>query len=74
MFWARIEALIPMHMLFSEEYFEKEYGQVDGTFAHAFERMFSISSASLNLDVANCELNRYASLLPKQNYSFASRG
>jgi lipopolysaccharide biosynthesis protein len=74
MFWSRIEALIPMHMLFSEEYFEKEYGQVDGTFAHAFERMFSISCASLELEVASSDLERYRVETANTAYSFSDRG
>jgi lipopolysaccharide biosynthesis protein len=74
MFWARIEALIPMYALYSEEYFEKEYGQVDGTFAHAFERMFSISCASLGLQVADCDLRVYLSESSNSSYEFADRG
>ena len=74
MFWARIEALIPTHMLFSEEYFEKEYGQVDGTFAHAFERMSSISCASLGLEVATSDLERYRADAASKVYAFSHRG
>jgi lipopolysaccharide biosynthesis protein len=74
MFWARIEALIPMHMLYSEESFEHEYGQVDGTFAHALERMLSISCASLGLEVADTDLCRYQPDEEQSVYSFASRG
>lgn len=74
MFWARIEALIPMHMLYSEEHFEKEYGQVDGTFAHGFERMFSISCASLELEVANWDLKKYRAEASNSSYAFSSRG
>jgi lipopolysaccharide biosynthesis protein len=74
MFWARIESLVPMHMLYSEERFEKEYGQVDGTFAHAFERMLSVSCASLGLEVANCELQKYSTGNYKKDYTYSSRG
>ncbi len=74
MFWARIEALIPMHTLYSEEYFEKEYGQVDGTFAHAFERMLSISCACLNLQVANTDLKKFNSEAVLDDFAFATRG
>jgi hypothetical protein len=61
-------------MLYSEESFEGEYGQVDGTFAHAFERMFSISSACIGLEVANCELETYRVGDAKNSYAHASRG
>jgi lipopolysaccharide biosynthesis protein len=73
MFWARCESLIPMHMLHSEEFFEPERGQVDGTYAHAMERMFSISAASLDLAVVDTDLQPFS---PKTNasFSYASRG
>ena len=74
MFWARVEVLIPILMLYGEEYFEREYGQVDGTFAHAFERMLSISGAAIDLFVANTDLCTYDKSLPSSNYHFASRG
>jgi len=74
MFWARVEALIPMLMLYGEEYFEEEYGQVDGTCAHAFERMVSISSASLDLRVTDTDLESYVPEKKQISYAFASRG
>lgn len=74
MFWARCEALIPMHMLHTEESFEKERGQVDGTYAHAMERMFSISADCLNLKVCDTDLNQYQKTDSIEEYGFASRG
>ena len=74
MFWARIETLAPLQMLFNEDRFEKEYGQLDGTYAHAFERMVSVSCACLGLEVANCELQTYSTDDCKMNYAFSSRG
>jgi lipopolysaccharide biosynthesis protein len=74
MFWARIEALVPMHMLYSEEYFERECGQVDGTFAHAFERMLSISAACLGLEVADTDLQAFKPEDALDAFAFASRG
>jgi lipopolysaccharide biosynthesis protein len=74
MFWARIETLAPLQMLFNEDRFEKEYGQVDGTYAHAFERMVSVSCACLGLEVANCELQTYSAKDNKRSYTYSSRG
>jgi lipopolysaccharide biosynthesis protein len=73
MFWARIEALIPMHMLIEEAFFERERGQVDGTFAHAMERMFSVSADSVGLLVHDTHLNSYSRESYLQ-YKFASKG
>lgn len=44
MFWARFDALLPLleKRFHNRLYFEKESGQIDGTFAHAIERTFSL--------------------------------
>lgn len=47
MFWARLEALRPLldaHL--DPQLFEPEQGQVDGTCAHAIERLFALSAAA----------------------------
>jgi hypothetical protein len=44
MFVARVSGLVPlMELAFSDDEFELETGQIDGTFAHAMERGFSLS-------------------------------
>lgn len=45
MFWGRLDALRPLLDAHLDEWeFETEQGQVDGTFAHALERMFILSA------------------------------
>ncbi len=54
MLWARLEALRPVldaHL--STEAFETEAGQLDGTLAHAVERLFGITAASGGYGVAD---------------------
>jgi lipopolysaccharide biosynthesis protein len=52
MFWARLDALAPLidaHL--GEWEFEPESNQVDGTFAHAIERVFALSAVARGLRV-----------------------
>lgn len=75
MFWVRLQAIQPIldcHLQPSE--FEKEQGQVDGTLAHAIERLFSISAVDQGY-----ALTSVASLLgpkeaPTGPYKYARRG
>jgi lipopolysaccharide biosynthesis protein len=49
MFYGRISALKPMlNLAISDKDFEPESGQIDGTMAHAIERIFSISAIAAN--------------------------
>ena len=53
MFWARLEALRPLldaHL--DPQLFETERGQVDGTCAHAVERLFGLAAAAAGFRVA----------------------
>jgi lipopolysaccharide biosynthesis protein len=54
MFYGRISALKPMlNLAISDKDFEPESGQIDGTMAHAIERIFTISSISANQKVVS---------------------
>ncbi|MDD5410515.1 MAG: glycoside hydrolase family 99-like domain-containing protein [Methylobacter sp.] len=66
MFIARTKAMIPLlNIALTEEDFEQEDGQVDGTLAHAIERLFSISAHSIRL-MTTCREN-----ISNMNYEFA---
>jgi lipopolysaccharide biosynthesis protein len=42
MYWARVNSLSPLLSLIDYDRFEYEYGQVDGTYAHAIERIIAL--------------------------------
>jgi lipopolysaccharide biosynthesis protein len=75
MFWVRLDALRPLldaHL--GEDEFETEQGQVDGTLAHAIERVFALAAAA-----SGCQLKEAAAVCelgPAQSaptYPFARR-
>ncbi|MDX1722555.1 MAG: glycoside hydrolase family 99-like domain-containing protein [Pseudomonas sp.] len=68
MFMARCKALIPIaNLALSENDFEPETGQVDGTLAHAIERSLTVSASATSLDVC-CQNN-----IVVETYSHAKR-
>jgi lipopolysaccharide biosynthesis protein len=74
MFWVRLEALRPLLDAHLDPWeFEDEAGQVDGTFAHAVERVIALASAA-----AGYRLSTAAALCgepePDGAYPYAVRG
>ncbi|MCU7959396.1 MAG: glycoside hydrolase family 99-like domain-containing protein [gamma proteobacterium symbiont of Bathyaustriella thionipta] len=56
MFYANVFALYPLlNLAIDEDCFESESGQVDGTFAHALERAFSISAFAMGMQIMSIE-------------------
>ena len=56
MFWARVDALLPLKRLaLREEDFEPEAGEVDGTLAHALERCIPVAAKVAGFRVTETE-------------------
>lgn len=70
MFFAQTKALLPLlNLAIDEDDFDEELGQTDGTFAHAVERIFSLSCAAASLSILE-----QPSQENKKPYSFANIG
>jgi len=54
MFYCRVRAMVPLlNIALREDDFEVESGQIDGTMAHALERVFTVSALAASLRVAS---------------------
>ncbi|MDN5567342.1 MAG: rhamnan synthesis F family protein [Paracoccus sp. (in: a-proteobacteria)] len=73
MFWARVEAIRPLLQLgLTPDHFPPELGQIDGTLAHAIERMVGVSCVAQGLrmlPVAGRNVNQFKPFqhCPKSN-------
>ncbi|GAB3362763.1 glycoside hydrolase family 99-like domain-containing protein [Lysobacter rhizosphaerae] len=76
MFWVRMDALAPLlDAHFDECEFEAEAGQLDGTFAHAIERVFALSARAQGRDVvAASTVSGASSPTTSRDYPYARRG
>lgn len=75
MFYARFDAVLPLlNLAISADDFEDEKGQVDGTLAHAIERIFTISAVSLGMKILSTHEIETGNhdLFPTTNYAFAN--
>jgi lipopolysaccharide biosynthesis protein len=75
MFWVRLKALRPMlDANFDEWEFEPEAGQIDGTFAHAIERVFALSvlDQRLRVESADAITGEFPAPAPR-SYPYAKR-
>ncbi|WP_119717251.1 glycoside hydrolase family 99-like domain-containing protein [Cognatilysobacter tabacisoli] len=75
MFWVRLSALAPLLDADLDDLaFEAEAGQVDGTLAHAVERLFALSARQLGLTVITAAHACGAPEVPlRRSYPYARR-
>lgn len=71
MFYARTRIFMPALGLVDESSFEEEKGQIDGTMAHAFERLFSVCAIKSGLKVYDTDFTD-ANLSHHDNYEYVN--
>jgi lipopolysaccharide biosynthesis protein len=75
MFWVRLEALRPLLDSHPSEWeFEPERGQVDGTFAHAVERVIQLAVQAAGYRMETAAALSGESEVPPGDYPYAQRG
>ncbi|SFA85686.1 glycoside hydrolase family 99-like domain-containing protein [Azotobacter beijerinckii] len=74
MFFCRTISLLPLCKLATEDDFELEAGQTDGTFAHAIERIFPILMHSLKLTIMDTEHKKTEHTHSSGEYAYARKG
>lgn len=77
MFWVRLEALRPLLDAHLDTWeFEDEAGQIDGTFAHAIERVFALCAedAGFHVATAAAACGETANTVADGAYAYARRG
>ncbi len=58
MFYARVTAITPLlNLKLKDDDFEDESGQIDGTMAHAIERLLAISNFSAGMSILSYDIN-----------------
>lgn len=74
MFFVKKEALLPILKLgLSDQNFEEENGQKDGTLAHAIERLYAVGLIKAGLQLADSDFNPEKSvLMVNKNHYFSS--
>ena len=75
MFFARVDALKPLLSLgLTDDDFDIESGQVDGTIAHAIERIISVSCQCVSPGLRLAPQKKYFLLKADSQYSFTKVG
>jgi lipopolysaccharide biosynthesis protein len=75
MFWARLSVLTPLlNAPLVDSDFEEEDGQIDGTMAHAIERLFGVIVNASGYKIATtAQLRNCAAIVRRENYPYVKR-